>query len=126
MKRGYLVHPDVRIGRIGNNGQLQDTFVRPGRSHARGSWRANKDIGLAVGRHGYLYPVWQFTRNGTSYTDVAYRVCWLDRDPRYFGKGGVFRFDDPLGDHGAMYAAVTPEGAFAQALLPRSFDAITS
>ncbi len=27
--------------------------------------RANKLIGLAVGRHGYLYPVWQFGRNGT-------------------------------------------------------------
>ncbi|MGQ0571516.1 MAG: hypothetical protein ACT4P5_18595 [Armatimonadota bacterium] len=27
--------------------------------------RANKLIGLAVGRHGYLYPVWQFSRNGT-------------------------------------------------------------
>ncbi len=56
----------------------------------------------------------------TSYTDVAYRVYWLDRDPRYFGKGRVFRFDDPLGDYGVMYAAVTPEGAFAEALLPRS------
>lgn len=27
--------------------------------------RANKLIGLAVGRHGYLYPAWQFSRNGT-------------------------------------------------------------
>lgn len=27
--------------------------------------RANKLIGLAVGRHGYLYPSWQFNRNGT-------------------------------------------------------------
>lgn len=27
--------------------------------------RANKLIGLAVGRHGYLYPSWQFSRNGT-------------------------------------------------------------
>lgn len=27
--------------------------------------KANKLIGLAVGRHGYLYPSWQFSRNGT-------------------------------------------------------------
>lgn len=27
--------------------------------------RANKLIGLAVGRHGYLYPSWQFSRTGT-------------------------------------------------------------
>lgn len=27
--------------------------------------RANRLIGLAVGRHGYLYPFWQFSRNGT-------------------------------------------------------------
>lgn len=27
--------------------------------------RANKLIGLAVGRHGYLYPSWQFSQNGT-------------------------------------------------------------
>lgn len=27
--------------------------------------KANKLIGLAVGRHGYLYPAWQFSRNGT-------------------------------------------------------------
>jgi hypothetical protein len=27
--------------------------------------RANKLIGLAVGRHGYLYPSWQFSRKGT-------------------------------------------------------------
>ncbi len=27
--------------------------------------KANKLIGLSVGRHGYLYPSWQFSRNGT-------------------------------------------------------------
>lgn len=27
--------------------------------------KANKLIGLAVGRHGYRYPSWQFSRNGT-------------------------------------------------------------
>lgn len=53
------------------------------------------------------------------YTDAAYRVYWLDRDPRYFGKDRASRFDDPEGDYGVMYAALTPEGAFAEALLPR-------
>jgi hypothetical protein len=27
--------------------------------------KANKLIGLAVGRHGYLYPSWQFSQDGT-------------------------------------------------------------
>ena len=27
--------------------------------------KANKLIGLALGRHGYLYPSWQFSKNGT-------------------------------------------------------------
>jgi hypothetical protein len=27
--------------------------------------KANKLVGLAMGRHGYLYPSWQFNRNGT-------------------------------------------------------------
>lgn len=27
--------------------------------------RANKLIGLGLGRHGYLYPSWQFSKNGT-------------------------------------------------------------
>lgn len=53
------------------------------------------------------------------YSDVAYRVYWLDQDPRYFGKTRASRFDDPLGEYGVMYAAVTPEGAFAETLLPR-------
>ncbi len=53
------------------------------------------------------------------YSGAAYRVYWLDRDPTYFGKERASRFDDSLGDYGVMYAAVTPEGAFAEALLPR-------
>jgi hypothetical protein len=53
------------------------------------------------------------------YSDVAYRVYWLDRDPRHFGKNRASRFDDPLGEYGVMYAGVTPEGAFAETLLPR-------
>ncbi len=52
------------------------------------------------------------------YSDVAYRVYRLDQDPRYFGKSRALRFDDPLGEFGVMYAAVTPEGAFAETLLP--------
>ncbi|MGQ0571515.1 MAG: RES family NAD+ phosphorylase [Armatimonadota bacterium] len=54
------------------------------------------------------------------YSGVAYRVYWLDRDPRYFGKNRASRFDDPLGDYGVMYAAVTPEGGFAETVLPHS------
>ncbi len=53
------------------------------------------------------------------YSGVAYRVHWLDRDPRHFGKTRTSRFDDPLGEYGVMYAALTPEGAFAETLLPR-------
>lgn len=55
----------------------------------------------------------------TPYSDVAYRVYRLDRDPRYFGKTRASRFDDPLGESGVMYGAVTPEAAFAETLLPR-------
>lgn len=53
------------------------------------------------------------------YSDVVYRVYWFGQDPMYFGKTRVWRFDDPLGEYGVMYAAVTPEGAFAETLLPR-------
>jgi biotin operon repressor len=28
--------------------------------------KANRLIGLAIGRHGYVYPSWQFARNGTA------------------------------------------------------------
>ncbi len=55
----------------------------------------------------------------TPYSNMAYRAHWLDRDPRYFGKNRASRFDDPLGEYGVMYAGVTPEGAFAETLLPR-------
>lgn len=42
--------------------------------------KANKLIGLAVGRHGYLYPSWQFTRNGTvpGLEDVLGALHWHD------------------------------------------------
>lgn len=55
----------------------------------------------------------------TPHSGVAYRVYWLDQDPQYYGKSTASRFDDPLGEYGIMYAAVTPEGAFAETLLPR-------
>lgn len=54
-----------------------------------------------------------------SYPGVAYCMYWFDRDPRYFGKNRASRFDDPLGEFGVMHAAVTPEGTFAETLLPR-------
>lgn len=54
-----------------------------------------------------------------TYSDVAYCVYGLNRNPRYFGKHRTSRFDDPFGEYGVMYVAVTPEGAFAETLLPR-------
>jgi hypothetical protein len=53
-----------------------------------------------------------------TYSDLAYRVYWLDQDPRYFGSSRASRFDDPLGEYGVLYAAATAEGAFAETLLP--------
>lgn len=52
-------------------------------------------------------------------SDRSYRVHWLGDEPRYYGKQKKWRFDDPVGEYGVMYAALTPEGAFAEALLPR-------
>lgn len=53
-----------------------------------------------------------------TYSGPAYRVHWLGHDPVRFGKDKRWRFDDPLGQYGVMYAAQTPEGAFAETLLP--------
>ncbi len=52
------------------------------------------------------------------YPETAFRIHWLGDDPRHFGRGKKWRFDDPLGQYGIMYAAQTPEGAFAETLLP--------
>jgi hypothetical protein len=53
-----------------------------------------------------------------AYYEVAYRVHWLDQDPRHFGKSRGWRFDDPLGKYGVLYAAAALEGAVAETLLP--------
>ena len=53
-----------------------------------------------------------------SHTGILYRIHWLDDDPMRFGKGKKWRFDDPLGKCGVLYAAQTPDGAFAETLLP--------
>jgi len=55
-----------------------------------------------------------------TYPGTAYRIYWLNDDPVHFGKDKKWRFDDPLGEYGVMYAAQTPEGAFAETLLPRA------
>ncbi len=54
----------------------------------------------------------------SSYQNLAYRVHWLDQNPKYFGKEKKRRFDDPLGEYGVMYASTTPLGACAETLLP--------
>lgn len=54
-----------------------------------------------------------------SLSDRSYRVHWLEDQPRYYGKQKMWRFDDPVGEYGVMYAALTAEGAFAETLLPR-------
>jgi len=53
-----------------------------------------------------------------AYSATTYRIHWLGDHPRHFGRGKKWRFDDPLGQYGVMYAAETPEGAFAETLLP--------
>ena len=52
------------------------------------------------------------------YSGTAYRIHWVDHAPIHFGKEKKWRFDDPLGEYGVMYASHTPEGAFAETLLP--------
>jgi hypothetical protein len=52
------------------------------------------------------------------YPGMVSRAHWLDNVPLYFGKDKKWRFDDPLGKYGIMYASATPEGAFAETLLP--------
>lgn len=53
-----------------------------------------------------------------TYSGTAYRIHWLGHNPVHFGKDKKSRFDDPLGQYGVMYATQTPEGAFAETLLP--------
>ena len=48
---------------------------------------------------------------------AAYRIHLGDHNPLYFGRSGMGRFDDPLGQYGVLYAGLTPEGAFAEVFL---------
>ena len=48
---------------------------------------------------------------------AAYRIHLGERDCLYFGRSGMGRFDDPLGQYGVLYAGLTPEGAFAEVFL---------
>ncbi|HEX6900730.1 MAG TPA: RES family NAD+ phosphorylase [Thermoanaerobaculia bacterium] len=42
------------------------------------------------------------------------RICEVQFDPLYFGKGGENRFDAPRGEYGILYAADTAECAFVE------------
>lgn len=42
------------------------------------------------------------------------RMHRVDRDPVYFGKTGLGRFDDPHGEYGVLYAAEDAFGAFVE------------
>lgn len=43
-----------------------------------------------------------------------YRSHRANHGPVYFGKGPIYRFDDPAGVYGVLYAAHQLEGAFAE------------
>ena len=53
-----------------------------------------------------------------SHRDTAYRVHWLNHDPKYFGRERKWRFDDPLGEYGVLYASTSDIGACVETLLP--------
>jgi hypothetical protein len=44
----------------------------------------------------------------------VYRISKVEHDPVYFGKGGRYRFDDPWGEYGILYASANAEGAFVE------------
>lgn len=44
----------------------------------------------------------------------AFRICRLERDPTYFGRQALSRFDDPRQEFGVLYAAASSEGAFVE------------
>ena len=46
-----------------------------------------------------------------------YRVYQLSYDALFFGKSGLFRFDDPKKLYGVIYASLKPEAALAETLL---------
>jgi hypothetical protein len=43
-----------------------------------------------------------------------YRLHDAERDPLYFGRTSLFRFDAPAGEFGALYLAGDPQGAFVE------------
>ena len=43
-----------------------------------------------------------------------YRTHDLDREPLFFGRSGMKRFDDPRGEYGVLYAATDPYGSFVE------------
>ena len=46
-----------------------------------------------------------------------WRIYWLDKGPRYFGRAATFRWDDPLGLYGVFYAAEEEKIAFIETLM---------
>ena len=47
----------------------------------------------------------------------VYRIHHTGQEPLYFGRTNTQRFDDPLREYGVFYAALQPEGAFAEVFL---------
>jgi hypothetical protein len=43
-----------------------------------------------------------------------YRTHDLDKDPLFFGRSGMKRFDDPQGEYGVLYTAADPYGSFIE------------
>lgn len=56
-------------------------------------------------------------------TGLVYRIHRVRHSAIFFGKAGASRFDDPLKRYGVLYAALNPEGAFAEVFL-RQLDQI--
>lgn len=49
--------------------------------------------------------------------NFLFRSHRLSQDARYFGKARRYRFDDPVGAYGVLYAAHAPDGAFVETFL---------
>ena len=49
-----------------------------------------------------------------SWSGPAFRICRIERDPVYFGKQALSRFDDPRREFGVLYAAGSAEGSFVE------------
>ena len=48
------------------------------------------------------------------YGGVLFRIHRVDRDPAFWGKTGLNRFDAPAGEFGVLYAATDHHGAFIE------------